>query len=204
MIHRMEILRHSLLRLLSIFRLYKPAAFFQVFSSLDVGCWMLDVERFPCPAAVRRRRIHFLSSILVLALCGCSTAPLPPANLSAPGWTVQQGQALWKPTATRPEIAGDLIMATNTDGDCFIQFTKTPFTIATAQISGSHWQLTFGNDQHSWRGSGTPISRFVWLQLPRAFAGAPIAPNWQFHPGANGWQFQNPHTGESLEGEFFQ
>jgi len=154
----------------------------------------------------RRAILHSLSSILVLVafLAGCSTTPLPPANLSAPGWTTQQGQALWKPSANRPQIAGDLLMATNTDGDCFIQFTKTPFTIATAQISGSRWQLTFGNDQHSWRGSGTPMSRFVWFQLPRAMLGAPINPDWRSHSDTNGWQFQNLHTGESLEGEFFQ
>ncbi|HEY1661525.1 MAG TPA: hypothetical protein VGI03_03835 [Verrucomicrobiae bacterium] len=155
---------------------------------------------------LRRSILHSLSSIIVLMAfaTGCSTAPLSPANLSAPGWTVQQGQALWKPTASRPQIAGDLLMATNTDGDCFIQFTKTPFTIATAQISGTHWQLTFGNDQHSWRGTGAPMTRFVWLQLPRAFAGEPVAVNWRFHPDTNGWRFNNLQTGESLEGEFFQ
>lgn len=147
-----------------------------------------------------------LSSILVFCtfLTGCSTAPLPPANLSTPGWTIQQGQALWKPAQNRPAIAGDLIMATNTDGDCFIQFTKTPFTIATAQIAGARWQLQFGNDQHSWRGSGTPMTRFVWFQLPRALAGTPVAPDWQFQSTTNGWQFENPQTGENLEGEFFQ
>jgi hypothetical protein len=153
----------------------------------------------------RRSIFHLLSPILALIImAGCVSAPLPPADLSAPGWTIQQGQAIWKPTASRPEIAGDLIMATNTDGDCFLQFTKTPFTLATAQLAGGHWQLEFGNDQHSWRGSGMPPARFVWFQVPRALLGAPIAPAWQFQSGTNGWQFENLQTGESLEGEFFQ
>jgi hypothetical protein len=155
----------------------------------------------------RRQKISILvslSSILVLFFSGCSSAPLAPANLSVPGWTVQQGQAIWKPTASRPEIAGDLIMATNADGDCFIQFTKTPFTIATAQIAAGRWQLQFSNDQYSWRGNNPPPNRFVWFQLPPALLGAPIAANWQFQSTTNGWQFTNSNTGETLEGAFFQ
>ncbi|HEY3760592.1 MAG TPA: hypothetical protein VGN23_02490 [Verrucomicrobiae bacterium] len=148
--------------------------------------------------------LYLLSSILAFTLTGCSTAPLPPTNLSTPGWTVQQGQAVWKPIAGRPDIAGDLLMATNTDGDCFIQFTKTPLTLATARISDGRWQLEFGNDQYSWRGKNPPPTRFVWFQLPRALAGTNIARNWQFQSTTNGWQFANHHTGETLEGEFFQ
>jgi hypothetical protein len=148
--------------------------------------------------------LYSLLSIFVLSLSGCATTPLPPTNLSAPGWTIQQGQAVWKPTASRPDIAGDLLMATNTDGDCFIQFTKTPFTLATVQVSGGRWQLQFGNDQYSWRGNNPPPTRFVWFQLPRALAGSPIAPDWQFQSTTNGWEFNNPQTGESLEGGFFQ
>ena len=106
--------------------------------------------------------------------------------------------------ANRREIAGDLIMATNLDGDCFIQFSKTPLTLATALVEGNRWQLEFGNDQYSWRGSGAPPDRFVWFQLPRAFLGEPLAGHWQFQPSTNEWRFNNPRTGESLEGEFFQ
>jgi len=149
----------------------------------------------------------FPFSVVVLAcllwMAGCATPPLPPANLSAAGWSVQPGQAVWRPTRNRPEIAGDLLMATNRDGDCFIQFSKTPLTLATAQIAAGRWQLQFGNDQYSWRGGGSPPDRFVWFQLPRAFSGAPVAPPWRFRSSANGWQFDNPRTGETLEGEFF-
>ncbi len=156
----------------------------------------------------RPEDFNFAFSILVLLFAvitgGCVTPPLAPANLSAPGWTVQEGQAVWKATASRPEIAGDLIVATNTDGDCFVQFTKTPLTLAVAQIAAGHWQLEFGNDQYSWRGSGAPPDRFVWFQLPRAFSGAPLQADWHFQSSANGWQFDNSHTGEKLEGEFFQ
>ncbi len=147
----------------------------------------------------------FIMVLLVAVIAGgCATPPLAPANLSAAGWRVQQGQAVWRPSQNRREIAGDLIMATNSDGDCFIQFTKTPLTLATAQIPGGRWQLEFGNDQYSWRGSGAPPDRFVWFQLPRAFSGAPLQGDWHFQTSANGWQFDNSRTGENLEGEFFQ
>jgi hypothetical protein len=162
----------------------------------------LSAFRFSGISAIRHVPV-FILGFWLLSM-GCATAPLAPANLSAAGWRVQQGQAVWRPTQNRREIAGDLIMATNTDGDCFIQFTKTPLTLATAQIAGGRWQLEFGNDQYSWRGSGGPPDRFVWFQLPRAFSGAPLRGDWHFQTSANGWQFDNLRTGEKLEGEFFQ
>ncbi|MGO8766228.1 MAG: hypothetical protein ACLQSR_13965 [Limisphaerales bacterium] len=169
---------------------------FKIYDAKVIACGNASV--------LRRFSALFLLPTIFSLLAGCATAPLPPANLSAPGWTIQQGQAVWKPTQNRHEIAGDLIMATNINGDCFIQFSKTPLTLATAQIAAGHWELQFGNDQYSWRGSGAPPNRFVWFQLPRAFSGATIAPVWQYQSSTNGWQFENSNTGESLEGEFFQ
>jgi hypothetical protein len=149
-------------------------------------------------------KISFFLAPLAFFLCtGCQMVPLPPANLSTPGWRVQQGQAVWKPTANRPEIAGDLILATNANGNCFIQFSKSPFTLATAQIADGRWQIQFGVDQFSWRGIGAPPNRFVWFQLPRAFLDVPVADNWHFESSSNNWRFENSHTGETLEGGFF-
>lgn len=139
-------------------------------------------------------------------LCaGCRTAqPLPPADFSAPGWRVQQGQAVWKPSASRPELTGDLLLATNVNGNFFIQFSKMPFPLATAQVSGGQWQIEFGADQYSWHGNGPPPNRFGWLQLPRALLGTSIGSNWKFtRVETNSWRLENPRTGETLEGEFF-
>lgn len=133
-----------------------------------------------------------------------SIPPLPPADLSSPGWRVQQGQAVWKPTKRRPELAGDLLFATNTGGDFFVQFSKTPFTLATAQVMNGQWQIEFGSAKYSWRGRGEPSSRFGWLQLPRALAGRSLGRAWQFERSAtNLWRLENWRTGESLEGSFF-
>jgi hypothetical protein len=144
----------------------------------------------------------FLTAVLA---AGCRTAPpLPPADFSAPGWCVQQGQAVWKPSSRRPELAGDLLLATNANGNFFVQFSKMPFPLATAQVSHGQWQIEFGADKFSWRGRGTPPDRFAWFQLPRALRDANAGNNWKFtHPDSSSWRLENPRTGETLEVEFF-
>jgi hypothetical protein len=145
--------------------------------------------------------------ILLLALpgAGCrTTKPLPPLDLSAPGWRVQQGQAVWKPPQNRPELAGDLVLATNTNGNFFIQFSKTPFPLATAEWNNHEWEIQFGTDEYVWRGSGDPPERFLWFQLPRALAGEELNDGWKFERGfGNLWHLENSRTGETLAGEFF-
>ena len=143
--------------------------------------------------------------LMAVLAAGCRTAPpLPPADFSAPGWCVQQGQAVWQAGANRPELAGDLLLATNATGNVFIQFSKMPFPLATAHIYGDQWQIEFGADKFSWHGRGTPPDRFTWFQLPRALLGADPGDNWKFsHPTAHSWRLENRRTGEVLEGEFF-
>jgi len=150
-------------------------------------------------------RLLFILSALLLLGAGCRTTnPLPSADFSAPGWCVQQGQAVWKPSSSRPELAGDLLLATNVNGNFFIQFSKMPFPLATAQVSGDQWQIEFGANQYSWHGHGTLPNRFGWFQLPQALLDPDLGGNWKFtHVETNSWRLQNPHTGETLEGEFF-
>jgi hypothetical protein len=155
---------------------------------------------------VRLNHSRFVCFALWLILgAGCRTAnPLPPADFSAPGWRVQQGQAVWKPSSHQPELAGDLLLATNANGNVFLQFSKMPFPLATAQISGGQWQIEFGADKYSWQGRGTPPDRFAWFQLPRALLDTNLGGNWQFERvKTNSWRLENPLTGETLEGEFF-
>jgi len=150
------------------------------------------------------RRSWAIGLWLLLVGAGCRTAPPPPADFSAPGWRVRQGQALWKPSASRAELAGDLLLATNADGDLFLQFSKMPFPLATAQISGDRWRMEFGADKYAWHGQGAPPGRFAWFQVPRALLGARPGGNWNFTIEANNqWRLANSQTGETLEGEFF-
>jgi hypothetical protein len=153
-------------------------------------------------------RSHFLNAWCALGflLCvSCRTgAPLPPADFSAPGWSLRQGQAVWKPLKDRPELAGDLLLAVNTNGNYVVQFTKTPFALASAEVSDGRWRIDFGSGQHVWGGRGVPPGRFVWFQLAPALAGqAPGAP-WTFAQHTDhSWRLENARTGESLEGVFF-
>jgi len=154
-----------------------------------------------------RRVVVLLADLgLAVGLCvGCrSIPPLPPADFSEAGWRVQQGQAVWKPARGKPELAGELLLATNVYGGFIVQFTKTPFPLATAQASGDCWQLDFESGKYAWRGRGQPPARFVWFQLPHAMTGEGVTRGWRFERIAtNSWRFENVHTGETLEGEFF-
>ncbi len=142
----------------------------------------------------------------MLILCvSCRTAnPPAAADLSAPGWHTLQGQAVWKPTANRAELAGDLLLATNDNGNFFVQFTKTPFPLVTAENLDGQWQIEFGANEHSWSGRGQPPVRFAWFQLSSALLGGKPAGNWSFESETNNsWRLENPLTGEVLEGAFF-
>jgi hypothetical protein len=151
-----------------------------------------------------RRPIFILSSLLLIFCAGCRTNHPLSADFSAPGWHVQQGQAVWKPSQNRPELTGELLLATNENGNFFLQFSKMPFPLATAQVSGDQWQIEFGANIFSRHGHGLPPNRFVWFQLPRALRDTNIGGNWKFtRVETNLWRLENLHTSETLEGEFF-
>lgn len=162
---------------------------------------MKPVFQFPVKE-FRRGSIFFLALILCVS---CRTVPpLPPVDFSAPGWRVLPGQAVWLPAKNRPEFTGDLLLATNANGNFFLTFTKTPFTLVTAQACGGDWQIVFGGNEYFWHGHGRLPARFGWIELPRALAGEKLESGWEFSRRAGaGWQLENPATGESLEGEFF-
>lgn len=133
----------------------------------------------------------------------CQTPPsgLPPLNLSEPGWTLRQGQAVWRPNSRSPEIAGELLVATHFDGRAFVQFTKTPLPFVVAQITTHSWQIQFVPENRTFSGRGRPAARLIWLHLPGCLAGAPPPPPLAWQPSGTGnWRLQHRSTGESLEG----
>lgn len=153
----------------------------------------------------QRIAVGALLALVLLPALSCRTAPpLPPADLSASGWHVHQGQAVWKPTRHRTEIAGDFLLATNDNGNYLVQFSKTPFTIATARMDNGDWQIQFGDGHHAWSGRGSPPKRFGWFQLPPALNDSKPQSPWTFtrHPD-DSWLLANPRTGETLEGMVF-
>lgn len=138
-----------------------------------------------------------------LLVTGCRTRPgLAPANLADAGWTVRQGQAVWRSGAHAPEIAGEILVATRTNGESFVQFTKTPFPLVTAQRSLNLWQIEVPTENRQYRGSGDPPGRLIWFWLIRAVEGQSIPPKFAWHQDTNGWSLGNRKSGESVSGYF--
>jgi hypothetical protein len=145
------------------------------------------------------------SLLLLTTLGACVTAPpLPKVDLSAPGWTVREGQAIWRPRRQGPEIAGELLVATRADGSAFVQFTKTPFPFAIAQSSPAGWQIEFPPQNRRFAAPGSPPARIVWFQLAEAALGKPVGKGWTWRDSTNNWQLKNLSSGESLDGYFSQ
>ena len=170
----------------------------------------------------------FLGSAMLamLALCGgCQTASKSLFTASGPAWHVQQGQALWCPGQGYPEIAGDVIMATDDQGRCLVQFAKTPLTIVSVQVTGSHWLIQFPPENLGFSGARTlptdvqpapfraprdfvpenlalrPPTRFLWVYLPDALSGRPLPASLHFSRESDGgWRFENSRSGESVKG----
>jgi hypothetical protein len=147
---------------------------------------------------------HFLPSVFLaglMFLCGCQTATQSLFTAAGPGWHVQQGQALWRPQRGLPEFGGDLVLASDGDGRCLIQFDKTPVAILFAQTTSTNWLIRFPQRQMGFTGIGPGPARFSWLYLHRALAGEKLPRQLHFERKADGgWRLENSRTGETLEG----
>lgn len=140
------------------------------------------------------------SALLVIMLFSCSSgAPLPEVDLSAPGWTVWNGQALWKAETDRSAIAGEIVLARHDNGDVLISFAKPPVPIFTAQTSGKRWKIDFIHTQDTYWGTGGPPSLFVWFQIPSLLQDATVPEGWQVIAVDDAiWELQDPHSGEQI------
>src|SRR5258708_4082996 len=79
---------------------------------------------------------------ILLGTLGCQTVGrLPAVDFRESGWTVREGQGLWRVKAGAPEIAGEVLLATNKTGRAFVQFTKNPFPVVVAQTTSNSWQI---------------------------------------------------------------
>ena len=144
-------------------------------------------------------------SCLLLALTGCQTAGLAPkVNLQDPGWTVLEGQTVWRLERGTREIAGEVLVATQPGGRAFVQFTKAPFPIVTAQLGPNSWWVEFPPQNKRYSGHGQPPQRIIWLYLARVVGKNPPPKNWSWRPDPAGWRLENLSSGESLEGFFTQ
>lgn len=150
------------------------------------------------------RALPFVLLLLATALAGsgCQTSMRRSLfTVSGPGWTVRQGQALWRPGRQFPELAGDIVMAWDTDGRCSVHFDKTPLPLVFAQTTRTAWLIQFPPRRLSLAGRGAPPSRFAWLYLHAALAGQALPKHLAFQRKPDGnWRLENTRTGETLEG----
>lgn len=145
---------------------------------------------------------NFLLLPALVCLCGCySHSPYSwdPFDLSKPGWRVWNGQAVRQPRKSIPDLAGDVMVAVNTNGDAIVQFSKTlPF--ATARLDGSRWQIEFPGGDRVYAGRYPLPAHFAWLQLPALAEGAPPSKPWTENGNLDQWQIVNRGAGETLRG----
>jgi len=146
------------------------------------------------------RKYVFFILLLINLATGCRTIPSPPPiDFSAPGWKIRQGQAVWR-RGSGKDLAGELLLATNTNGNAFVQFAKPPITLLTAQSTPNSWLVRYPPN-HKYSGSGLPPSRLIWLYLPKFIGGAASTPLWKWERrDDDSWRLENRRTGESLEG----
>jgi hypothetical protein len=122
-------------------------------------------------------------------------------STSGPGWQVREGQALWRPNHRYPEMAGDLVLATNEDGRRVVHFTKTPLPVVLAQTAPGRWYIEFPPRRLSFSGAHAPPARFLWLHVAAALEGKPLPKEVRFERKVDGgWRLENVRSGESLEG----
>jgi hypothetical protein len=142
--------------------------------------------------------------LLLTLTAGCRMLlpPLEPANLREPGWTVREGQAVWRLPHGKSEIAGDVLAATRHDGRAFVQFSKPGFPLVTAQATTNRWEAEFPPQNRHYAGRSAPPKRLIWLHLLRALEDQAPPENWVWHQDSQGWRLENAVTGESLEGYF--
>jgi len=127
---------------------------------------------------------------------------LPPVDTSSPGWTVRQGQALWRTENEKPEVAGDVVLSSHPQAGSFIQFSKT-LPILSARITPEGWEFQTIPENKRYSGRGKPPRRIVWLQLLRVLEGQEISDRWTVaKPSSDYLLLEDLHTGERLEVRF--
>jgi hypothetical protein len=149
------------------------------------------------------RRVALGTVLLaILMLCdGCQTATRSLFTATGPGWHIQEGQALWRPGREYPELGGDLVLASDEEGRCLIQFSKTPMTLVSVQTTRTSWLIQFPPRRMGFSGRRQPPVRFAWLYLHTALTGEQLPLPLRFERKPDGdWRLENIRSGESLEG----
>jgi hypothetical protein len=145
---------------------------------------------------------NFALMLALVCLCGCYSHQgysWPSADLAKPGWRIWNGQAVWQPRKSVPELAGEVMVAVNTNGFAVVQFSKAiPF--ATARLDGRRWQIDFPAGNRLFSGHYPLPSHFALLQLPALAEGVPLSKRWNESGKLDGWKIVNAGASETLRG----
>jgi hypothetical protein len=104
----------------------------------------------------------------MLAGLGCrsldrSTNDWAAVDLTEPGWQIQQGQAVWRPSTDATEWVGDLLLAGHEDGRFWVVFSKNPIVLVTARRDGPHWRVEWPVRRRIESGEGASPPDQLWL-----------------------------------------
>lgn len=145
------------------------------------------------------RRAPFPLLVAAVSLVACTTAR-PHYDTSESGWKIRSGQAVWRSYRRAQEVAGELTIATHTDGRTLVEFSREAKSLVSAQTSPGRWWIEFSGDSFL-AGHGSPPSRFVWLHLARFMDGSRPPARWSFERKSDGgWRLENRAQGEVIEG----
>jgi hypothetical protein len=138
---------------------------------------------------------------LAFFLTACRTpSGMPAVNLAEPGWALRQGQAVWRSGTGKPDIAGELLLATRGDR-AVLQLSKTPLPFVTVQTSGAQWHIEFVPQRRTFHGVGEASVRLSWVHLARALNGVNPPALLVFQYSAQqGFILENPQSGEMISG----
>jgi hypothetical protein len=118
---------------------------------------------------------------------------------------VRQGQAVWTRKRGASEIAGELVVATGSDGQAFVQFSVNGLPLLIAQTAPHRWSAEVPTQNQQYSGHGQPPKRLMLLYVPRALTAASLPAGWRWQRlENNGWRLEDPASGQSLEGYFLQ
>jgi len=139
---------------------------------------------------------------VLLLLCSCRTPPaLSPADLTAPGWAVSRGQAVWRSNRQSTEIAGELLVASHSTGRTLVEFTKTPLPILIAQTTSEHWRLELVMENRQYGGRMPAPARALWVHLAACLRGSVPPGGVRFSRlDDSRWRLENTVSGEVIEG----